>query len=135
MIVSRDETSATDSVEQVYSIDDEKLDLSSSSEKVDSFGVDEVKKTSQESFYDGRDSEDTLFVKGEPVIQTGLDVSRYAVDIRDDHDPSLTFRSLFLGTCFGALGATLGEVSPFLSHSNISLIRGLPASFSIALHV
>ena len=47
---------------------------------------------------------------GEPVITTGRDVSRFVVDIRDDEDPALTFRSIFLGTIFAAMGATLGQV-------------------------
>ena len=115
-IISSDQKSisATDSAEQVNSIDDAKLDLNGSSEKVQETVVDELKEASQERFEDD-DDEDTEFVKGEPIIRTGLDVSRFAVDIRDDHDPSMTFRSFFLGTCFGALGATLGEVSCPLS--------------------
>src|ERR1700735_2242619 len=46
---------------------------------------------------------------GEPVITTGRDVSRFVVDIRDDEDPALTFRSIFLGTIFAAMGAALGQ--------------------------
>ena len=56
------------------------------------------------------DSEEVLMVNGEPVITTGLDVSRFQVDLRDDGDPALTFRSLFLGTVFAGLGAALGQV-------------------------
>ena len=47
---------------------------------------------------------------GEPVIQNGRDVSRYLVDIRDDGDQALTFRSMVLGTVFAGLGAALGQV-------------------------
>lgn len=56
----------------------------------------------------------TVFVNGEPVISTGQDVSRYAVDLRDDGDPSLTFRSMFLGTVFGVMSAVLSQVLAFL---------------------
>ena len=49
--------------------------------------------------------------KGEPVITTGFDVSRFVVDIRDDEDPALTFRSMFLGTMFAGMGAALSEVN------------------------
>jgi hypothetical protein len=52
---------------------------------------------------------DTLYVKGEPVIKDGKDVSRFAVDLRDDGDPPLTFRSFVLGSVFGALGAALDQ--------------------------
>ena len=50
---------------------------------------------------------------GEPVITTGLDVSRFVVDIRDDEDTALTFRSMFLGTVFAGMGAALSQVSNF----------------------
>ena len=50
---------------------------------------------------------------GEPVITTGHDVSRFVVDIRDDEDTALTFRSMFLGTIFAGMGAALTQVSNF----------------------
>ena len=53
---------------------------------------------------------DTTFLKGEPVITTGEDVSKYVVDLRDDRDPAITFRSLFLGTIFAGLGAAVEQV-------------------------
>lgn len=53
---------------------------------------------------------DTVFINGEPVIRTGEDVSRYAVDVRDDGDVALTFRSIVLGTVFAGLSAALGQV-------------------------
>jgi hypothetical protein len=56
------------------------------------------------------DDEEVQLVNGEPVITTGRDVSRYAVDLRDDEDPALTFRSLTLGTVFAGLGAALCQV-------------------------
>ena len=48
---------------------------------------------------------DALYVNGEPVVQGGMDVSRFVVDLRDDGDEPLTFRALVLGTIFGGLGA------------------------------
>ena len=56
------------------------------------------------------DSKQT-FHNGEPVIADGRDVSRFVVDIRDDEDPALTFRSMFLGTIFAGMGAALSQVS------------------------
>ena len=58
--------------------------------------------------------EDVVYVNGEPVIRTGLDVSRFLIDTRDDGDPALTFRSFVLGTVFAGLGAALCEVLLFL---------------------
>ena len=50
----------------------------------------------------------------EPVITTGHDVSRFVVDVRDDGDTALTFRSMFLGTIFAGMGATLSQVNNFV---------------------
>lgn len=55
-------------------------------------------------------NEEVVFVKGEPVITTGLDVSRFLVDTRDDGDPAITFRSMVIGTVFAGLGAALCQV-------------------------
>ena len=49
----------------------------------------------------------------EPLIQTGKDISDFVVSIRDDGDESLTFRSIFLGTIFAGLGASLAQVRIF----------------------
>ena len=54
-----------------------------------------------------------VYVKHEPIITTGSDVSRFLVDVRDDGDPALTFRSLFIGTIFACLGATMCQVRLF----------------------
>lgn len=53
------------------------------------------------------------YVKGEPVISNGRDVSRYLVDLRDDEDPPFTFRSAVLGTVIGGLGAALYQIYIF----------------------
>jgi len=55
-------------------------------------------------------SEQPLYYNGEPVITTGRDVSYFVVDLRDDGDESLTFRSIFLGTIIAGMGATLVQV-------------------------
>ena len=57
------------------------------------------------------DDSKPILHNGEPVITTGHDVSRFVVDIRDDQDPALTFRSMFLGTIFAGMGAALSQVS------------------------
>ncbi|KAL0960200.1 hypothetical protein HGRIS_011834 [Hohenbuehelia grisea] len=60
-----------------------------------------------------QDDDDVVRLNGEPVITTGKDVSRFAVDIRDDGDQALTFRSLFLGTLFAGMGAALCQIYLF----------------------
>ncbi|RPD55663.1 oligopeptide transporter [Lentinus tigrinus ALCF2SS1-7] len=67
-------------------------------------------KVEQGSAYD---DDDVQYVNGEPVITSGRDVSRYLIDVRDDGDPALTFRSLFLGTVFAGLGAALCQIYLF----------------------
>ena len=57
------------------------------------------------------DDSQPIFRNGEPVITVGRDVSRFVVDIRDDEDPALTFRSMFLGTIFAGMAAALSQVS------------------------
>ncbi|KAG6815817.1 hypothetical protein H0H87_011116, partial [Tephrocybe sp. NHM501043] len=59
------------------------------------------------------EDDDVVYLNGEPVITTGRDVSRFAVDIRDDGDAALTFRSLFLGTVMAGLGAALCQIYLF----------------------
>ena len=83
----------------------------SSNEKVMEIVVDE--KESQYNIDDNSLDDDSkpTCKKGEPVITTGFDVSRFVVDIRDDEDPALTFRSMFLGTMFAGMGAALSEVN------------------------
>jgi hypothetical protein len=66
--------------------------------------------SSPESEHYGEDSEKVQFLKGEPVINSGLDVSKFIVDLRDDGGEALTFRSLVLGTVMAGLGAALVQV-------------------------
>ncbi|KAM6503339.1 oligopeptide transporter [Amanita muscaria] len=69
-----------------------------------------------DSFLEKRSLEtpsDVELVNGEPVIRSGKDVSRFIVDMRDDGDESLTFRSIFLGTIFAVLGAALCQIYLF----------------------
>ena len=56
------------------------------------------------------EAERPQYVNGEPVITTGRDVSRYLIDLRDEQDLPITFRSVVLGTVVGGPGAALHEV-------------------------
>ncbi|KAE8386389.1 OPT oligopeptide transporter protein-domain-containing protein [Aspergillus alliaceus] len=62
---------------------------------------------SDESLGPRGDDEDVQYVKGHPVIRNGADVSKFIVSDRDDGDPSLTFRSIVLGTIFTALSSVI----------------------------
>ncbi|KAF9225684.1 OPT superfamily oligopeptide transporter [Gyrodon lividus] len=59
------------------------------------------------------DGDEVVYINGEPVVTTGRDVSRFLVDLRDDGDQALSFRSLFLGTVFAGLGAAICEIYNF----------------------
>ena len=93
--------------------------MSSSEEKPETVVVDEKETqfNTDENIYLEDDSK-SVFHNGEPIITTGHDVSRFVVDIRDDEDPALTFRSMFLGTMFAGMGAALTQVSNFIFLGN-----------------
>ncbi|OTB05950.1 hypothetical protein M426DRAFT_121631 [Hypoxylon sp. CI-4A] len=55
----------------------------------------------------GQRDDDAEYVKGHPVIRNGLDVSKFLISVRDDGDPSFTFRSVVLGTIFTALSSVI----------------------------
>ena len=80
------------------------LEKQASSESIDT----DSKVEGGKDYYDG--DEKVVLVNGEPVITTGRDVSRFLIDTRDDGDPAITFRSLFIGTVFAGLGAALCQV-------------------------
>ncbi|KAJ5751908.1 hypothetical protein N7520_008825 [Penicillium odoratum] len=65
----------------------------------------------QDAGFQGDDKEE--YVKGDPVIRNGLDVSKFLVSTRDDGDPSLTFRSIVLGTIFTALSSVITMLYTF----------------------
>jgi len=72
-----------------------------------------------EKFSDTLDSDEVEYKNGEPIIATGRDVSRFVVDIRDDGDSALTFRSIFIGTVLAGLGAASSQAKLFYSFSPI----------------
>ncbi|OLN93273.1 Oligopeptide transporter 1 [Colletotrichum chlorophyti] len=47
------------------------------------------------------------------IIITGADAARYLLPLRDDGDPSLTFRSIFLSTCLSAFQAVMSQIYTF----------------------
>ncbi|KAG9083168.1 hypothetical protein FS749_006245, partial [Ceratobasidium sp. UAMH 11750] len=58
-------------------------------------------------------SEDVKLVNGQPVIETGMHVSNFAIEVRDDGDASLTWRSFWIGTIVAGLGAALSQIYIF----------------------
>ena len=70
-------------------------------------------------------TDNTVLVNGEPVIQSGVDVSNFVVDDRDDGDVALTFRSFFLGTVTAGLGAALAQVEAVNDSSRMPPLNGI----------
>ncbi|EMR62553.1 putative opt oligopeptide transporter protein [Eutypa lata UCREL1] len=56
---------------------------------------------------DGDDSSE------DAIIITGADAARHLLPLRDDHEPALTFRSLFLATCLSAFQAVMTQIYYF----------------------
>lgn len=46
----------------------------------------------------------------EVIIKTGADASAHLIPLRDDFDPALTFRSLFLATGLAAFQAVMYQI-------------------------
>lgn len=91
----------------------EKNDVDANS---DSIELADEKLARSDSSYVDPDDEPPVYRNGEPVITTGRDVSRFAVDVRDDGDAALTLRSLVLGTMFAGMGAALSQVRLWRRH-------------------
>ncbi|KZZ94182.1 OPT oligopeptide transporter [Moelleriella libera RCEF 2490] len=49
----------------------------------------------------------------EPIIVTGLDAARHLLSLRDDFEPALTFRSIFLASCVSAFQAVMSQIYTF----------------------
>lgn len=59
--------------------------------------------------YDGDDSDKDNGSEG-VIIITGADAGQHLLPLRDDGDPALTFRSLFLATILSAFQATMYQI-------------------------
>ncbi|KAK0220366.1 OPT oligopeptide transporter protein-domain-containing protein [Armillaria fumosa] len=79
--------------------------------------ADAVEVGSGEKFPIGADDQDfdseKYQLNDEAIVTSGQDVSLFVVDVRDDDDSALTFRSLFLGTVIAGLGAALCQIYNF----------------------
>lgn len=67
---------------------------------------------------DDSDDESNDDANAEHIIITGADASKYLLSMRDDHEPALTFRSIFLASalsCFQAVMNQIYQVSQLVS--------------------
>ncbi|KAK3387737.1 OPT oligopeptide transporter [Podospora didyma] len=64
--------------------------------------------------YDGEsDAHDKDNISEEVVIRTGADAAKHLLPMRDDGQPALTFRSIFLATCLAAFQAVMSQIYTF----------------------
>lgn len=58
--------------------------------------------------YDDNSAQDNA--SDDVIIVTGADAAEHLLPLRDDREPSLTFRSLFLATCLSAFQAVMSQI-------------------------
>ncbi|KAK3294114.1 OPT oligopeptide transporter protein-domain-containing protein [Chaetomium fimeti] len=63
--------------------------------------------------YDNDSSQEKDDGSEDVIIITGADAATHLLPLRDDHDPSLTFRSLFLATALSAFQAVMYQIYTF----------------------
>ncbi|KAK3362177.1 peptide transporter [Lasiosphaeria ovina] len=63
--------------------------------------------------YDNDSTDEKDDTDGDEIIITGTDASRYLLSLRDDREPSATFRSLFLASCLAAFQAVMKQIYQF----------------------
>ncbi|KAL7893519.1 OPT oligopeptide transporter domain-containing protein [Trichoderma sp. SZMC 28014] len=61
--------------------------------------------------YDDNSAQDNA--SDDVIIVTGADAAEHLLPLRDDREPSLTFRSLFLATCLSAFQAVMSQIYQF----------------------
>lgn len=57
------------------------------------------------------------------IIITGADASRHLLSLRDDRQPALTFRSLFLATCLSAFQAVMNQIYQVITYASLFCFR------------
>ncbi len=78
--------------------------------KVGKLVLDEVTEINPLSTQDYVDNSDTDYSTEDVIIVTGSDAAKYLLPMRDDHEPALTFRSLFLATVLSAFQAVMSQI-------------------------
>lgn len=58
--------------------------------------------------YDDNSAQDNA--SDDVIIITGADAAAHLLPLRDDREPSVTFRSLFLATCLSAFQAVMSQI-------------------------
>lgn len=84
---------------------EEKHRLAEGDDKSEKKGVLEPEIKAALPSYDGSDED-----SDHHIIVTGADAAAHLLPMRDDHDPALTFRSIFLATILSAFQAVVFQI-------------------------
>jgi hypothetical protein len=89
----------------------EKLQLATNDEKKSKSGIAESPEIAPvPPAYDNDSSQEKEDGSEDVIIITGADAAAHLLPLRDDHDPSLTFRGLVLATVLSAFQAVMYQI-------------------------
>ena len=88
---------------------DEKLRLAATDAEVSKNGALDIDIKAAPAL-DDRDDFDKEKEDHDIIIITGADAANHLLPLRDDHEPALTFRGIFLATCLSAFQAVMTQI-------------------------
>ncbi|KAH6639911.1 oligopeptide transporter-like protein [Truncatella angustata] len=91
----------------------EKVHLEVDPSDIDKDGVIDTKTKAVAPAYDGDSHDDTDENGKDVIIITGSDAAQYLLPLRDDGEPALTFRSVFLATILAAFQSVMNQIYTF----------------------
>jgi hypothetical protein len=87
-------------------------------------GGEEIKPVSDGDVDSIDNNKETGIINDDYIIVTGADASAHLLPLRDDFEPALTFRSIFLATCLSAFQAVMSQIySVSLDIASIALMH------------
>jgi hypothetical protein len=106
-------TTVIPSHEAINAFSDEKHRLASIDGGLEKKGVIEPEIKAALPSYDSAEHDDD----GDHIIVTGADAAAHLLPMRDDHEPALTFRSIFLATILSAFQAVVYQIYQVRQHT------------------
>lgn len=111
-------TTVLPSHEAINAFNDEKHRLAADDADLDKKGVMEPEIKAALPSYDSGEEDD-----GDHIIVTGADAAAHLLPMRDDKEPSLTFRSIFLATILSAFQSVVYQIYQVCSSLALSRAR------------
>jgi hypothetical protein len=106
-VSTTDNSGVTDNKAVHHEISDEEIRYGDST---DFEKNEKVKAESNAVPIDSEDDNSADNASDDVIIITGADAAAHLLPLRDDHEPALTFRSLFLATCLSAFQAIMSQI-------------------------